>query len=365
MPHFGGIEAKRPKGMSVQMIALRSIVPNRYRHIESYKLSETKLEALIQSYESSGFWDGSIQARPHPSKADKFEIAFGHHRVEAAKRAGLTEIGLVLAPRSDADMLRMMADENREEFRSDALVAVETIAAVIEAYERGEIELEEPKKEDAGKREVFPGGKTYTLTTVARFLGWVKPSTGQAINACRQAFDAYRERASIKDALDTIPSEQRSGVAVETVRMAATAARKAGEQAGLSPAKIRQAEQQAAKTAAHEVRERTGFRAKDLAVGIGQAEVSRVVTKRVKQGPPVEFYIGKLIHKCEQAEPYNDILAQCQRLTPFVDDLDPEQTRKLATALEAMLKRTATKVRYLVDALRAQKPTALRKALEA
>jgi hypothetical protein len=45
------------------------------------------------------------------------------------------------------------ADENREEFRSDALVSVETIATVLEAYDAGEIELEQPAKGTPGRRE--------------------------------------------------------------------------------------------------------------------------------------------------------------------------------------------------------------------
>ena len=77
---------------------------------------------------------------------------------------------------------------------NDARVAVETIRAVIEAYGRGEIELEAPD-ETFNERGVyrFPGGKRYSLATVARFLGWVKPSDGQAKMASRVAFDAYRK----------------------------------------------------------------------------------------------------------------------------------------------------------------------------
>ena len=168
--------------MSIQHVALRDIVANRYRDIAHYNISDEKVETLIQSFDNSGFWDGSLQARPHPTKAGKYELAFGHHRIEAAKRKGYATVGIVVAPRTDADMLRMMADENRDEFKHDALVAVETVSQVIEAYKRGEIELEpvDPKHQGGPSYEVtFPGGKvaSYNLSTVARFLNWVKPST--------------------------------------------------------------------------------------------------------------------------------------------------------------------------------------------
>jgi ParB-like nuclease domain len=69
-----------------------------------------------------------------------------------------------------------MADENREEFRSDARVTIETLSAVIEAYGRGEIELEpvDPKTNTAYIYYAAPSGAAYTLSTVAAFLGWVK-----------------------------------------------------------------------------------------------------------------------------------------------------------------------------------------------
>jgi len=68
------------------------------------------------------------------------------------------------------------------------------LPAVIEAYGRGEIELEEVDRVHAGGRSYdFPGGKSYSLGTVARFLGWVKPSDGQATNSCRIAFYSYQK----------------------------------------------------------------------------------------------------------------------------------------------------------------------------
>jgi hypothetical protein len=77
----------------------------------------------------------------------------------------------------------------------------ETIAAVVEAYGRGEIELEpvDPKTPKIAVFHVPPTGGTYSLGTVARFLRWTKKHKGQIpepTNACRLAFDAYRERAS-------------------------------------------------------------------------------------------------------------------------------------------------------------------------
>ena len=61
------------------------------------------------------------------------------------------------------------------------MVAVETVGTTIEAYGRGEIELEAVEGKGAGQQmQSLPSGKLYNLAMVARFLGWVKPSNGQA-----------------------------------------------------------------------------------------------------------------------------------------------------------------------------------------
>jgi hypothetical protein len=60
-------------------------------------------------------------------------------------------------------MLRMMADENLEEWGHSATVEMETIEAVIGAYGRGEIEL--PAVGERGPRRETPqgSGKFYTM----------------------------------------------------------------------------------------------------------------------------------------------------------------------------------------------------------
>jgi len=53
-------------------------------------------------------------------------------------------------------------------------------------YGAGEIELEAPEPVHGMKATYdLPGGKSYSLATVARFLGWVKPSGGQATRTGR------------------------------------------------------------------------------------------------------------------------------------------------------------------------------------
>jgi ParB/Sulfiredoxin domain len=343
--------------MSIKMVALSAIEPNPYRHFEKYKLSEEKIQGLINSYANSGFWDGSIQARPDPKKKDKYQIAFGHHRIEAARRASIEQVGLVVADRTNADMLKMMADENREEFRSDARVTIETLAAVIEAYAKGEIELE-PVNSHAPKQNVqlLPGGKSYTLMTVARFLGWTKDQGQQATSACRAAFEAYLTRDVTDKALDTIPADKRSEVAIHTVVTATYAARRAAEKADLKPHQIKEAQRQAAMDAAKEVRENTGFKAREEAVHIGRQAASKIAGKKIKTGPDVEIYIRGLINKCNLgAAPYLEIVNECRRLVPFLDDISAEQLNRLAQSIENYAERQYRTLTDLAKTLRSSR----------
>jgi hypothetical protein len=277
--------------VSIQHVALRDIVPNRYRNIDRYRISEVKIAQLLESYEISGFWDGSIQARPHPTKSGKYEIAFGHHRIEAAKRAKSIEtVGLVIAPRSDADMLRMMALENSEEFKGDSLVTLETVGATIEAFGRGEIELDQIAP-DTNKAHIhaLPGGKAYTLSTVARFLGWIKPSDQQATNACRQAFDGYHDQ--IGDVLATLPETQRGPQEASTVLRAARSARVVARRAHQPKQEVEAAARRAAKEAVKQIRDgKVASKVKDEATKIGRkaakverspVEISQFVRQRM------------------------------------------------------------------------------------
>ena len=339
------------------MVALTAILPNPYRHIESYKLSESKIETLIQSYGNSEFWHGSIQARPSPQHPHKFEIAFGHHRVEAARRASIRELGLVISRRTNADMLRMMADENREEFRADAYVGVETIAAVIEAYGKGEIELP-PVNPKTNKAHIYAAASAaaYTVSTVARFLNWTTKHGSdrepQPSRACQLAFAAYQLRESTKEAFASIPSLHRNEKAIETVNMAVRAASNQARKAHFSPAKTRQAEKMAAEHAAKEIIENTGSRARDVAVEIGKSAVKQIEDKKSTTVPTVEVYINRIIIDSQHIYPYSEIVRSCNRLQPYIDDLDVHLRKKLADALQIMVERNARGMTDIIDTLR-------------
>jgi len=336
-------------------VDVRDILPNPYRNLDKYVLDATKIDALKQSYETSGFWDGSIQARPSPTIPDKYEIAFGHHRIEAARIKGITPVGLVVSQRSNADMLRMMAHENSTDFRNDMRPTIETIRAVIEAYGRGEIELEVITGHGANQQQYsLPSGKHYSLATVARFLNWVKNSDNQATTACRVAFDAYREEAASAEAIEQLGGKEATETAILAINTAIRAARVSAHEKGLTPSQTRQAEKAAAEATANAIHNYGAARGRGEAVSAGKAAVDAIVGKKKPKTVPVEFYIATVNSKSLAYNAYGEFLKQCDVLLPVLEHVRPEAKEALAAALERMLERTTQPVSALIRALRAE-----------
>ncbi|MFH0938443.1 MAG: ParB N-terminal domain-containing protein [Planctomycetota bacterium] len=97
-----------------------------------YPIHREKVEALKASIRSTGFWDNLMVRRA--SDAKHFEIAYGHHRLQAiqeliSEKIVEPELQIEVSVRNfdDADMLRIMANENVEVYRVTADIIDETV----------------------------------------------------------------------------------------------------------------------------------------------------------------------------------------------------------------------------------------------
>ena len=138
----------------LKTVGMELIQANPYRMIEVYPWIEDKIEALMRSINDVGFWEGVI-ARPTPpslrGKPGKgYQIAFGHHRVEAAKRVGLNRLDLIVRDLTDEQMIQFMGRENGEDYKADFIV-------MLNAWE--------------GAKTFSPSGKN---SDIGRLLGWTK-----------------------------------------------------------------------------------------------------------------------------------------------------------------------------------------------
>jgi ParB-like chromosome segregation protein Spo0J len=107
-------------------VALELIKPNPFRDFDLHPIDEAQVERLKASIDSDGFWS-SVVAR---KVAGSYEIAFGHHRIEAARRLGWTHAPIEVRDLSDWDMVRMLTSENATQRGSTAAAALDAVAAL-------------------------------------------------------------------------------------------------------------------------------------------------------------------------------------------------------------------------------------------
>jgi hypothetical protein len=124
-------------------IALKDIKPNPYRNLTLYPLLTPTLDQLVASIEKSGFWDNVVVRKAK----GEYELAYGHHRLEAAKQAGLKEADFIVKSLSDDDMLTMMYLENQDDTdRKPWLSLMESVEGIMKGLTEGTVHVELTEK---------------------------------------------------------------------------------------------------------------------------------------------------------------------------------------------------------------------------
>jgi ParB-like nuclease domain len=123
-------------------LSLNLLHPNPYRDLATYPWVEEKIDTLMASYRAVGIFEGVI-ARP---VGDHYELWFGHHRHEAAKRSGIKSMPVIVRDATDEMMIKSMAHENAEDFGTDFLIQLNTWEGGIKyltAFARGPAKIPE------------------------------------------------------------------------------------------------------------------------------------------------------------------------------------------------------------------------------
>lgn len=228
--------------MKPMKVSLSQLQPNPFRDIENYPLDPKKITKLRESIRDTGFWM-NIEVRKNGAG---YQIAYGHHRVEAARQelGKRASIYAILSKLDDQQMLQKMSRENMEEWGISAFASDLTcVGSTVRAFAAGVIKLETPGKSVKDSRaRIAPSFRTggdpedlrdlrYTATTIAQFLGWgyKDNDSGTArVRDCLQVleqveagncklsdfFDMNWHRAGalikiIRDRLKTLEQEQR------------------------------------------------------------------------------------------------------------------------------------------------------------
>lgn len=95
--------------VSAQMLPLEVLLDNPYQPRSS--VNEASLDQLAQIIKEQGF-QGVLVARPHPDDSQKYQLTAGHRRRNAARKAGLTTLPVVVKTISDEDMAILAVTEN-------------------------------------------------------------------------------------------------------------------------------------------------------------------------------------------------------------------------------------------------------------
>ena len=171
-------------------IKLSDVRPNPNRDLKFNPYNEEKITTLMASINSTGYWTNTI-VRPAPD-GKGYELAYGHHRLESAKRCGIKEAEFVVRDLDENMLLKMMENENQEEYRYCPLSLLESVKAVINALAAGRI-APFAHKDTTGRENVgasatlryapscIPQGTStrppkegalpYTVVDIAKYLG--------------------------------------------------------------------------------------------------------------------------------------------------------------------------------------------------
>lgn len=133
-------------------ILVKDLHPNPFRDLKHYPEKPEKVAQLVESINTTFFWDNLI-VRDAPN-GNGYEIAYGHNRLMALKSKNLkppiTEIDLPVHPLTNDQMMKIMAQENMEEWGATAEIEEETIRSAVLAFGAGEINI--PVPVDLNKR---------------------------------------------------------------------------------------------------------------------------------------------------------------------------------------------------------------------
>ena len=173
-------------------LQIKQINPNPYRDMENYPINREKVEALKASIEQTGFWD-NILARPKKGKKFKLpidgigelviygepivELAYGHHRLTALREVLKPEdtIDIPVKDLDDSTMIKIMANENMDEWKTETIVIDETVRVAKKFLnEHPEYMPEKPKKYNSPQLGVAEKGyqDNPLAFQIAKFLNW-------------------------------------------------------------------------------------------------------------------------------------------------------------------------------------------------
>lgn len=197
-------------------LKVSQLEPNPFRNIKKYPIDRDKIQALKNSINETTFWD-NILARKN-SKGT-YQIAYGHHRLIALKELKIDQIEIPVRDLDDATMIKIMANENMEQWQYNTAVINETISTTKNFLDSEIRKCKNLKELNAalGSIQVPNEQKFAELKTrgvrfeyIQKFLGgnWKKEIIQEALEAL-DGFESDDKYAIKKEVYEMAPSPGR------------------------------------------------------------------------------------------------------------------------------------------------------------
>jgi ParB/Sulfiredoxin domain len=340
-------------------IAVSDLRPNPFRDLKRYPIDQTKVDALVASIKDTDFWDNLVARKDTDGS---YELAYGIHRLHALKKAHIAEIDIPVRKLSDTVMAKMMAHENQTEWSHSAVVAQETIRAIVKAFADKRIELPSIARSGPGTTRFAPSftvsgnndsgrpESSYSAATLSKFLGGEKAGWSESkIEAILNTLATVEQELVAQDDLEGLTTHQADMVARQAKRvaketgdekLAKTISRRladgmrsgTGQKPGIGGRK---------KTNQQAITYHGAKRAADEMMGSHRRKVEP------KKMPPIEKFSEQLCKSIGESFPTETMQAKLDAILQYRDELPAG----LRTALIRSLRSLATRATKFADKL--------------
>lgn len=204
-------------------IKVKDLEANPFRQIKKYPIDREKVKALKISIGETSFWDNIIVR-----KEDKhFQIAYGHHRLIALRELKIKEVNIPVRELDDGTMIKIMANENMDTWKTKPSVINETVLVAKEYLDKELAKCEnwkEFKRANKSISSLIDGikgfrsakGQGVGQTTILKFLGgnWKQWMIQEALATFRED----KEEIIDKDAVEEFDSLSQAKVFRKAVK---------------------------------------------------------------------------------------------------------------------------------------------------
>ena len=114
--------------MKTKEIYLSLIEPNPYRDFELDPIREATVTAMMEAITSMDFWGGVVVRQMND---ETYQLAFGHHRLEALRRLGKGKATFTVIQMNDDAMVKAMVAENALQRGGDSTAILDSVQAMI------------------------------------------------------------------------------------------------------------------------------------------------------------------------------------------------------------------------------------------